>query len=108
MIIKFNNFINENNIIKTYNDTRYETLDGKSYADIEKNNKTWHIIIIESNNKGDGTIILNNIIDDARNNNILNITLTAIDSSISFFEKFGFKKIYEDNNSNDIPMILNL
>lgn len=93
-------------IILKNNGDKYEILGTKSYADIEKNKDNWHIEYIESKSKGDGSLIINKIIEDAKLNGINKITLTAIDSSVDFFKKFAFKVKHE--GTNDAFMELNL
>jgi N-acetylglutamate synthase-like GNAT family acetyltransferase len=70
---------------------------GKSYADVTKGNNSWSIDYIESRSKGDGSKLINKIIDDAKKQNVSHINLQTGNGSETFFMKFGFQVTSEDN-----------
>ena len=79
------------------------------YADIIKRSNVWHIAMIESEKKGGGTELVNQIIADARKEGVEKITLnTTLHSGYGFFYKLGFKVIGDDRDPFDIPMELYL
>jgi hypothetical protein len=70
---------------------------GDSFADVTKGKEGWSVGYIESKNKGDGTKLINKIIEDAKRENVQSISLQTGNGSESFFSKFGFEKTIEDN-----------
>jgi len=107
--IRYENGGEAEEITTEYDGARYTTKDHKAYADVEKSSDGWHIEMIESSKVGGGKSILNKIISDAKESRIEKITLSAINSSDGFFEKFGFKKLTTSEiRDNDIPMELQI
>lgn len=100
LLTLYKQLINEStDIILKHDGNRYETKDEKAFIDIEKYIDTWHIVMIESRIKGFGSLLINRIIRDAKKSGVKKITLTAINGSVDFFKKFGFKVInYGDND----------
>jgi N-acetylglutamate synthase-like GNAT family acetyltransferase len=84
----------KNDILHDRIETEYR-LD-KSYAEVIKQNTHWSIDYIEAKKKGDGTKLMNTIIEDAKNQKIHNILLQT-GSAKDFFEKFGFVTTQKDN-----------
>ncbi len=106
----FKQFVNESVTSQTDDIyIKYETLDKKAYADIEKtSSNVWHISLIESRRKGAGTELMNRIISDAKQLGISKITLTTTEQSgWGFFDKFSFVEVGDNNDPFDIPMVLN-
>jgi len=78
---------------------------GKSYADVVKNNEGgWNISMIESFNKGDGSRLMNEIVDDAKKEKISEIKLQTSGSE-DFFKKFGFE--IDENDDGYFYMLWN-
>ncbi len=85
----------------------YETKDRTAYADVVKSKDVWHIAMIESSKPGNGTKLVNRIIEDAKKAGAKKITLTTTEfSGWGFFDKLGFKEVGENNDPHDIPMEL--
>ncbi|MBK7362923.1 MAG: hypothetical protein IPJ01_11545 [Micavibrio sp.] len=58
---------------------------GKSYADVTKGNNSWSINYIESRSNGDGSKLINKIIDDAKKQNVSHINLQTGNGSETIF-----------------------
>lgn len=80
----------------------YSTSNDGSYADIVTGDEEWYISMIESEVNGHGTMLMNKIIEDAKEKGVKRIRLTTTElSGEGFFDKFGFKQIEDGKNDDE-------
>ena len=76
----------------------YKIKNDKSYAEVIKDKDSWHLSMIQGNDKGGGSALMKQIIADAKKEGIKYISLHTSSMNSEWFEYgFGFERVSEDS-----------